>query len=558
MERVWLKTYEKLGLTYELPPLPDKNTSLIEIFEDSCQQFADRPAFYFLGKSMSFAQFNTYSLQVASYLQSIGLQKGDRVAVMLPNCFQYPILAAAILRAGYILVNVNPLYTTRELDHQLKDSGAKVLFILENFAKTYADIAEKSVSTVVVCKVGDMLGTVKGTLVNMVLKHVKKEIPAWHIPHHKFFNDILNKVPASKYKRPDLGLSDTAVLQYTGGTTGVSKGAELTHGNIVANIIQMETSMGDKMDFSDDETVMCALPLYHIFAFTVCFMAGVRKGGANILIPNPRDLPALVKAFDTYNPSVFPAVNTLFNALLHNKSFRKLDFSKMKFAMGGGMAVQTSVSEEWEKVTGVSILQGYGLSETSPIATSSPHNMPFNGTIGLPFPGTDVAIMDEAGKILPIGEAGEICVRGPQVMRGYWNKPDSTIMVMTDDGFFRTGDIGVMDEEGFFKIVDRKKDMIIVSGFNVYPNEIEDVLASHPKIVEAGVIGIEDSRSGEVPKAFIVKGDDSLTKKEIQAFCKTQLTGYKKIREIEFIDDLPKSPVGKILRKELRKLQEKK
>lgn len=554
MNRVWLNTYDKLGLNYEVDQMPSDDTSLVNLFEDCFKKFADRPALHFMGKQMSYAELDKYSLQMAAYLQSIGLQKGDRVAIMLPNIFQYPILAAAVLRAGFILVNVNPLYTSRELEHQLHDSGAKVLFILENFANTYQNIKSKTVDEVVIVRVGDMLG-LKGKIVNIVLKYVKKQIPAWSIPNHKNFKDVLNKVPATQYKRPNMMLEDTAVLQYTGGTTGVSKGAELSHKNLFANCLQTESYMGDRISVEGEQNVMCALPLYHIFAFTVCYLGAVYRGAANVLIPNPRDLPSLIKAFEEYKPAIFPAVNTLFNALLQHESFKKLDFSNMRFAMGGGMAVQRSVSDEWEKVTGQSILQGYGLSETSPIATVSPPDQPFNGTIGLPYPMTDVAILDADGNEMPIGEAGEICIRGPQVMKGYWNRPGATEKVMTKDGFFRTGDIGVMDEEGYFKIVDRQKDMILVSGFNVYPTELEEVLAGHSKILEAGVIGIPHEKSGEVPKAFIVKSDASLTEDEVKEFCRKELTGYKQPRAIEFVEELPKSNVGKILRKDLRKLE---
>ncbi|WP_434353092.1 AMP-binding protein [Psychrobacter sp. HD31] len=555
MERVWLKTYEELGLPYKIANFPAADTSLIDIFEESFKKHHNLPALYFMDKSMSFAELDKYSLQIASYLQSRGLQKGDRVAVMLPNVFQYPILALGILRAGYVLVNVNPLYTTRELGHQLQDSGAKILFILENFAKTYQDIEHKTVDEVVICRVGDMLGGFKGGLINFVLKHVKKDIPAWHIAGHKNFKEVLGQVSTDKYVRPQITLEDTAVLQYTGGTTGVSKGAELLHKNLVANLIQTDQYTAGSLNPDENNNIMCALPLYHIFAFTVCLLSGLYRGDANILIPNPRDLPKLVDAFDKYKPSIFPAVNTLFNALVHDEKFKTLDFPNFKFAMGGGMAVQQPVSDAWEAITGVSILQGYGLSETSPIATSSPAGAPFNGTIGLPFPDTDVAILDDEGNLVPIGESGEICVRGPQVMKGYWNRPEATAEVMTADGFFRTGDIGVMDEKGYFKIVDRKKDMILVSGFNVYPNELEEVIAGHPKVLEAGVIGIPDEKSGEVPKFFIVKDDPSLTEKEVKAFCRKNLTGYKQPRAIEFIDELPKSNVGKILRKDLRKLE---
>lgn len=555
IDRAWLKTYEEFGLQYEINDIPPENSSIIDILEESCQNFSNRNAFYFMGKSITYAQFDTYSLKIATYLQSQGLVKGDRVAVMLPNVMQYPIIAAGILRAGLILVNVNPLYTARELHHQLTDSGAKTLFILENFAATYQEIGESIVNEVVICRVGDMLGTLKGALINIALKHVKKQIPSWHITGHKNFKDLLSHSSISNYKRPNMTLSDTAILQYTGGTTGVSKGAELTHKNIVFNIVQGDMFMSSVLELEGEENVMCALPLYHIFAFTVAFLAGVRRGAANILIPNPRDLPSLVKAFDTYKPQVFPAVNTLFNALLHDEDFQKLDHSNMKYAMGGGMTVQQSVSDGWKKLTGVSILQGYGLSETSPMATGSPIGSTFNGSIGLPFPGTDVAILDDEGNTLPSGSEGEICVRGPQVMKGYWNRPEATAKVTTEDGFFRTGDIGIMDDEGYFRIVDRKKNMILVSGFNVYPTELEGVLASHPKILEAGVIGIPNEKSGEVPKAFIVKANDSLTEEEVKEFCKHELTGYKQPRIIEFIDELPKSNVGKILHKDLRKLE---
>lgn len=554
MDRVWTSTYQDLGLSYEVS-LPAENTSLVDMIEGSFKMFPSHDALYFMGKSMSYAELDKYSKQIAAYLQAKGLEKGDRVAIMLPNVFQYPIIALGVLRAGYVLVNVNPLYTTRELEHQLHDSGAKMLFILENFAKTYQDIETKTVDEVVICKVGDMLGGLKGGLVNFVLKHVRKDIPAWNIKGHKSFKKVLTQVSASKYKRPTMSLSDTAVLQYTGGTTGVSKGAELTHKNLVANVIQSDTYTGDAIESGVPNNIMCALPLYHIFAFSVCLLGGMYRGDANVLIPNPRDLPKLVDAFEKYSPSIFPAVNTLFNALVHDEKFKTLDFSNFKFAMGGGMAVQRSVSDAWEAITGHSILQGYGLSETSPIATCSPPTAPFNGTIGLPFPGTDVAIMDDAGNILASGAEGEICIRGPQVMKGYWNRPEATAKVMTADGFFRTGDIGVMDEQGYFKIVDRKKDMILVSGFNVYPNELEEVIAAHPKVLEAGVIGIPDEKSGEVPKFFIVKDDPSLTEQEVKDYCREQLTGYKQPRAIEFIDELPKSNVGKILRKDLRKLE---
>jgi long-chain acyl-CoA synthetase len=511
-----------------------------------------------MDKVMSFSDLELASRKFATYLQSLGLAKGARVAVMMPNVLQYPIVALAVFRAGLVLVNVNPLYTARELEHQLNDSGAEALVIVENFATVYQAIIGKTpVKHVVVASVGDMLGTLKGTLVNFVLRKVRKQIPDWNIPGHIKFNAALAKVSPSNYKRPNMTLSDTAVLQYTGGTTGVSKGAELTHRNLVANLMQCDGIFQSKFgqgDGAKDDRIFCALPLYHIFAFMVCALYGMYKGQANILIPNPRDLPAVIKELRKYQPGFFPAVNTLFNALVHNEEFRQLDFSNLKMAMGGGMAVLPSTAEEWKKVTGTIIIEGYGLSETSPVATANPPaTTEFSGTIGVPLPLTDVAILDDDGNHLPQGEQGEISIRGPQVMKGYWNRPDETAKVMTADGYFRTGDIGVMDARGYFKIVDRKKDMILVSGFNVYPSEIEEVIAQHPKVLEVAAIGVPDEKSGEVPKLFVVKKDPSLTTEEVLEFAKQNLTGYKRPRYVEFMDDLPKSNVGKILRKDLRK-----
>jgi long-chain acyl-CoA synthetase len=454
-------------------------------------------------------------------------------------------------------VNVNPLYTSRELEHQLNDSGAEVLVIIENFASVYQAIIGKTpVKHVVVASVGDMLGALKGTLVNFVLRSVRKQIPAWDIPGHVKFNTALNKVSPSNYKRPELSLSDTAVLQYTGGTTGVSKGAELTHRNLVANMLQCDGIFQSKFGAQDgqpDDRIFCALPLYHIFAFMVCALYGMYKGQANVLIPNPRDLPAVMKELRKYQPTFFPAVNTLFNALVNNEEFKQLDHSKLKMAMGGGMAVLPSTAAAWKKVTGTNIIEGYGLSETSPVATANPPaSEEFSGTIGIPLPLTEVAILDDEDNEVPLGEQGEISIRGPQVMKGYWNRPDETEKVMVN-GFFRTGDIGVMDSRGYVKIVDRKKDMILVSGFNVYPSEIEEVVATHPKVLEVAAIGVPDEKSGEVPKLFVVKKDPSLTTEEVLAFAKENLTGYKRPRYVEFMDELPKSNVGKILRKDLRK-----
>ena len=556
MEKIWFAEYQKTGIpeTVELPP---ENTSLNDVFERNFQKFGSRDAFIFMDKVLTFNELEEASRKFATYLQSLGLAKGSRVAVMMPNVLQYPVVALGVFRAGLVLVNVNPLYTSRELEHQLNDSGAEALVIIENFATVYQAIIGKTpVKHVVVASVGDRLGALKGTLVNFVLRSVRKQIPAWDIPGHIKFNAAMSKVSASNYKLPSLTLSDTAVLQYTGGTTGVSKGAELTHRNLVANMLQCDGIFQSKFGAQDgakDDRIFCALPLYHIFAFMVCAMYGMYKGQANILIPNPRDLPAVMKELRKYRPSFFPAVNTLFNALVNNEEFKQLDHSNLKMAMGGGMAVLASTAEAWKKITGTNIIEGYGLSETSPVATANPpSSMEFSGTIGIPLPLTEVAILDDDGNEVALGEQGEISIRGPQVMKGYWNRPDETEKVMTN-GFFRTGDIGIMDARGYVKIVDRKKDMILVSGFNVYPSEIEDVVSKHPKVLEVAAIGVPDEKSGEVPKLFVVKKDPSLTTEEVLAFAKENLTGYKRPRYVEFMDELPKSNVGKILRKDLRK-----
>ncbi|EZQ03763.1 MULTISPECIES: long-chain-fatty-acid--CoA ligase [unclassified Acinetobacter] len=557
MEKIWFAEYQKTGIpqTVELPP---ENTSLVDIFERNFQKFGSRDAFIFMDKTLTFNELDTASRQFAAYLQSLGLAKGSRVAVMMPNVLQYPVVALGVFRAGLVLVNVNPLYTARELEHQLNDSGTEALVIIENFASVYQSILGKTpVKHVIVATVGDMLGTLKGTLVNFVLRKVRKQIPAWSIPGHVKFTTAMSKGSSAHYKRPATTLSDTAVLQYTGGTTGVSKGAELTHRNLVANLMQADGIFQSKFgaqDGASDDRIFCALPLYHIFAFMVCALYGMYKGQANVLIPNPRDLPAVIKELRKYQPGFFPAVNTLFNALVHNEEFKQLDHSKLKMAMGGGMAVLPSTAAAWKKITGTNIIEGYGLSETSPIATANPPaSEEFSGTIGIPLPLTDVAVLDDDGNEVPQGEQGEISIRGPQVMKGYWNRPDETAKVMTADGFFRTGDIGIMDARGYFKIVDRKKDMILVSGFNVYPSEIEEVIATHPKVLEVAAIGVADEKSGEVPKLFVVKKDPSLTTEEVLAFAKENLTGYKRPRYVEFMDELPKSNVGKILRKDLRK-----
>ncbi|MES1963821.1 AMP-binding protein [Psychrobacter sp. AH5] len=559
---VWLKTYEEMGLTYDIQ-MPADDTSLIEIFEQSFAKYSNKTAFVCMGSSLSFQEVDLYSLQVAAYLQSLGLSKGDKVAVMMPNILQLPVTVIGVLRAGLTLVNVNPLYTSKELEHQLTDSDAKALILVENFAKTYQDIGRSLVDNVVITSMGDMMGTLKGFMVNTVVRHVKKMVPDYNIKGSVKFKDALKKVSAKKYKRPDnIGLDDIAVLQYTGGTTGVAKGAMLTHRNLVANLIQCNTFLGSAFDeyegTGEQPVIMTALPLYHIFSFTLCGMFGLYRGCIGLLVPNPRDLESLIKAYKGHPPALFPAVNTLFNVLANNDEFKALDHSKLRVSMGGGMAVLSDTAKKWLQVTGNTIVQGYGLSETSPVATANPINSAtFSGNIGLPMPATEVAIIDEEGNEVALGERGEIAIRGPQVMKGYWKREDATSESMTADGYFLTGDIGIMSGEGTISIVDRKKNMILVSGFNVYPNEVEEVMAGHPKILECGVIGVEDEKSGEVPKIFVVRQDKSLTKEEVLAYSQENLTGYKRPRYVEFIDELPKSNVGKILHKDLRERESK-
>jgi long-chain acyl-CoA synthetase len=474
----------------------------------------------------------------------------------MPNVLQYPISTAAVLRAGYAVVNVNPLYTPRELEHQLKDSGAEAVIVLENFATTVQQVmARTAVKHVIVGSMGDLLG-LKGMLVNLVVRRVKKMVPPFSIPGSTAFNDAVTAGRGMKFNKPNLEPDDVAFLQYTGGTTGVSKGATLLHRNILANVLQNDAWLQPalkKPPIVDNMIIVCALPLYHVFALTACYLLGMRAGGTNLLIPNPRDMAGFVKELMKYQVSFFPAVNTLYNGLLNTPGFDKLDFSKLKISNGGGMATQKPVAEKWLKITGCALSEGYGLSETSPTLTCNRADIEeFSGTIGLPVPSTWLSIRDDDGNEVPLGTAGEICARGPQVMAGYWNRPDETANVMTADGYFRTGDIGVMDERGYTKIVDRKKDMILVSGFNVYPNEIEEVIASHPGVLECAVIGVVDARSGEAVKAFVVKKDPNLTAEDIIKFCGTQLTNYKVPKQIEFRTDLPKTNVGKILRRELR------
>ncbi|OAV23468.1 Long-chain-fatty-acid--CoA ligase [Moraxella catarrhalis] len=554
----WYKTYQEHGLDFNFD-LPDNINSLMDIFDQAFARFGNQVAFTCMDKSITYRQLDNYSRQMAAYLQSLGLVKGDKVAVMMPNILQYPIVMIAIIRAGLTLVNVNPLYTSNELEHQLNDSEAKALFIVENFAHTFEKVVNKGqVRHVVVASLGDMLG-LKGFLVNAVVRHVKKMVPEWNIPGHVSFKDALNKVAIGNYNRPNLALDDIAVLQYTGGTTGVAKGAMLTHRNLASNVEQCAPflSLVFSKDKPSGQYIAVALPLYHIFSFTACGLLGMKMGFSMLLITNPRDFPALCKDYAKYKPAFFPAVNTLFNGLVHHEGFRSLDHSNLKLSLGGGMSVLSDTAKAWERLTGNYIIEGYGLSETSPVLTLNPPGG-YTGKIGIPIPATDIKILDDEGNELAMGEAGEICAKGPQIMVGYWNRLDETEKVMTKDGFFRTGDIGVMDDRGFIKIVDRKKDMILVSGFNVYPNEVEDVITAHPKVIECGVIGVPDDHSGEVVKVFVVKKDPSLTADEVRAWAKENLTGYKRPKYIEFISELPKSNVGKILRKELRVLEQSK
>ena len=553
MERIWLKQYPA-GVPADIDVT--QYPSLVELLEESFAKFSDRKSFICMDKSITYRDLDEMSVAFGAYLQSKGLAKGARVALMMPNVLQYPIATAAVLRAGYAVVNVNPLYTPRELEHQLKDSGAEAIVVLENFAHTVQQVlAKTAVKHVIIGTMGDMLG-LKGMIVNLVVRRVKKMVPPFSIPGAVLFNDAVAAGRGMKFNKPKIGPDDVAFLQYTGGTTGVSKGATLLHRNILANVLQNDAWLQPALALPphvDQIFIVCALPLYHIFALTACFLLAVRAGGVNLLIPNPRDMAGFIKELMKYQVNSFPAVNTLYNGLMHHPDFAKIDFSKLKISNGGGMAVQRPVAEQWKKLTGCSIAEGYGLSETSPTLTcNTATSSEFNGSIGIPVSSTYVSIRDDDGKEVPFGEPGEICAKGPQVMAGYWNRPEETAKVMTADGYFRTGDIGVMTPDGYTKIVDRKKDMILVSGFNVYPNEIEEVIASHPGVLECAVIGVQDDRSGEAVKAFIVKKDPNLTAEEIIKFCQTQLTAYKVPKQIAFRTELPKTNVGKILRRELR------
>ncbi|MBR7633591.1 long-chain fatty acid--CoA ligase [Janthinobacterium lividum] len=553
MDKIWLKSYPP-GVPADINP--DQYRSLVHLLEEAFQKYADRNAYVCMDKFLTYAELDTYSRQLGAWLQSRGLKKGARVALMMPNVLQYPVAIAAVLRAGYTVVNVNPLYTPRELEHQLNDSGSEAIIVLENFAHTLEQVLGKTaVKHIVVASMGEMLGGLKGMIVNFVVRNVKKMVPAYSLPNAMRFKQALALGSRMKLTPVELSINDAAFLQYTGGTTGVSKGATLSHRNVIANVLQSEAWSGAALDQNSKEQmiVVCALPLYHIFALTACAMWGTRVGALNILIPNPRDIPGLIKELGKYKFNLLPAVNTLYNALVNHPDFAKLDFSGLKIANGGGMAVQQAVNDKWLQVTGVSIIEGYGLSETSPVATCNrADSTAFSGTIGLPIPSTDIAILDDDGKEVPLGQTGEIAIRGPQVMSGYWNRPDETAKVMTPDGYFKSGDVGIMDERGYVKIVDRKKDMILVSGFNVYPNEVEAVIAAHPGVLECACVGVPDEHSGEAVKVFVVRKDPNLTQAVLAAYCKEQFTGYKRPKYIEFRDELPKTNVGKILRRALR------
>ncbi len=552
MEKVWLKSY--------MPGVPaqidvDEFDSLVALFEQSVGKFASRTAYLNMGRALSYGELDRLSRDFAAYLQSVlKLPRGARVALMMPNLLQYPICLFGALRAGYVVVNCNPLYTPRELEHQLKDSGAQAIVIVENFAHVLQEVLPHlNLKHVVVTALGDMLGFPKGPIVNFAVRYLKKMVPPWSLPGAVPFGKVLSQGAAAKLEPVSLAHEDIAFLQYTGGTTGVAKGAMLTHGNIVANLQQAHAWLKPVLQADGQEVIVTALPLYHIFALTANCLTFLKVGAANVLITNPRDIPGFVKELSKHRFTCLTGVNTLFNALLNNPDFAGLDFKPLKVTLGGGMAVQKAVAEKWKQVTGHPLIEAYGLTETSPAATINPLNLPeYNGSIGLPVPSTEVAIRADDGRYLGVGEAGEICVRGPQVMKGYWNRPEETAKVLLPDGFLLTGDVGIMDEKGFVRIVDRKKDMILVSGFNVYPNEVEDAVATHPGVLEVAAIGVPDEKSGEAVMIFVVKKDPALTPEALVAHCKHLLTGYKVPHRIEFRTELPKTNVGKILRRALR------
>ncbi|MBI5781957.1 MAG: AMP-binding protein [Rhodocyclales bacterium] len=551
METIWLKSYPP-GVPAEIDP--SVYASLVDLFERSVARFADLPAFTHMGRTLTFREVDRLSAAFASFLQhDLGLEPGARVALMLPNVLQYPVAMFGILRAGGVVVNVNPLYTAREVSHQLRDAGAEAIVVLENFAHTLDEVPEvRSMKAVVVASLGEMLGAPRSWAVDFVVRRVKKMVPPWRLPGHRRWNEVLRRGAERPMMRVESGLEDIAFLQYTGGTTGVAKGAVLLHRNLIANVLQASAWVASVLR-EGQERVVTALPLYHIFALTANCLVFFRLGGHNPLITNPRDLDGLVRELARWPFTAITGVNTLFNALVHHPGFAKLDFSPLKLTLGGGMAVQQAVAQKWQKLTGRPLLEAYGLTETSPAVTINPLDLPaFNHSIGLPLPSTDVSLRDDAGAEVPLGEAGELCVRGPQVMREYWNRPDETAKVFFPDGFLRTGDVARMDERGFLYIVDRKKDMILVSGFNVYPNEVEDVIALHPGVLEVAVVGVPDERSGEAVKAYVVRRDPALDAEAIRQWCHERLTPYKVPHHVEFREELPKTQVGKILRRALR------
>ncbi|WP_372528609.1 long-chain-fatty-acid--CoA ligase [Piscinibacter sp.] len=554
----WLKSYPA-GVSPEIDAT--QYASLVELLEEAFRKFAARDAAACMGQRITFRDIDELSLALGAWLQSQGLIRGARVALMMPNVPQYMVAIAAVLRAGFVVVNVNPLYTARELEYQLNDCGAEAIIVLENFAKTLEEVIDRTrVRHVVLASMGDMLGFWKGQLVNFAVRHVRKMVPPFSLPlgHGRTvsrFNMVIADGTRMSLRRVDIGADDVAFLQYTGGTTGVSKGATLLHRNVVANILQSDEWFKPVLDrFADKQIVtVCALPLYHIFALTACYMLGARWGMMNILIPNPRDISSFIRTLQHYRVNMFPAVNTLFNALANEPEFARLDFSELVISNGGGMAVQRATADKWLQLTGCPVVEGYGLSETSPVATVNRLDQTeFTGGIGLPMPSTEISIRDDDGVPVAPGEPGEICIRGPQVMAGYWNRPDETAKVMTEDGFFKSGDVGTMDERGFIRIVDRKKDMILVSGFNVYPNELEQVVNRHPGVLECAAIGVSVAKSGEAVKLFVVRKDPALDEQDLSEYCRLNFTAYKRPKYIEFRYDLPKSNVGKILRRELR------
>ncbi len=553
MDKVWLKHYPP-GVPAEIDV--NEFSSLADLFDQSVQRFRDRPAFYHMGKQITYGELDVLSARFAAYLQQgLGLKKGDRVAIMMPNALQYPVAMYGILRAGLTAVNVNPLYTPRELEHQLNDAGAETIVIVENFCKTLQAVMKSTrVKNVIVTALGDMLPFPKSLIVNMVVKHVKKMVPAWELPGHHRFNDVLKQGARMTFTPASLTHDDLAYLQYTGGTTGVAKGAMLTHRNIVANLLQASTWIGQNAK-PGYEVIITALPLYHIFSLTANCLTFMRLGGCNVLITNPRDIAGLIKELKQHKFTAFTGVNTLFNALANHPDFPTVDFSHLHLTLGGGMAVQKAVAERWKEITGVALVEAYGLTETSPAAVINPLNLTaYNGFIGLPIPSTEIELRDDQGNAVGFDTPGELCIRGPQVMKGYWNRPDETAKVLGADGFLATGDVATINQDGYLKIVDRKKDMILVSGFNVYPNEIEDVLALMPGILEVAAVGAPDEHSGEIVMVCIVKKDPNLTEEQVIQFARQSLTGYKMPRRVRFMTELPKTNVGKILRRELRQM----